>query len=364
MDATTWNNSIKNLPAVHLLQTWEWGKVKQAYGWLPKYKLWKSFDGSVNAAALVLKRSISARLFPNFSVMYVPRGPLMDWSNESLRKRVVHDLIAMAYQNGAIFIKIDPEIQVGAGVPGEPGSAENQAAQSLLSEFQADGWRFSDSQVQFKNTVWLDVSGTEENLLGRMKQKTRYNLRLAERKGIVVRTGTPADFPMMYRMYAETSVRDGFVIRPEEYYSLVWKTFLDHQMLYPLIAEFEGQPIAGIMMFAFAGKAWYLYGMSTGQHRDKMPNYLLQWEAMRTARQAGCNLYDLWGAPDEFNETDPMWGVFRFKEGLGGQVIRTAGAWDYPVRPNLYTLYTRTLPRILAVMRRRRVAATRTEVSV
>jgi lipid II:glycine glycyltransferase (peptidoglycan interpeptide bridge formation enzyme) len=124
-------------------------------------------------------------------------------------------------------------------------------------------------------------------------------------------------------------------------------------MAQPLIAEVEGEPVGAVMVFHFARRAWYLYGMSTELHREKMPNYLLQWEAIRYARQQGCICYDLWGAPDEFTETDPLWGVYRFKEGLGGQVVRHIGAWDLPLRPTIYRLYTRTLPHMLNLMRRR-----------
>ena len=121
--------------------------------------------------------------------------------------------------------------------------------------------------------------------------------------------------------------------------------------------------IAGLGLFVFAGRAWYMYGMSREAHRDKMPNYLLQWEAMRAARAAGALSYDLWGAPDVFDESDSMWGVFRFKDGLGAKVVRTLGAWDYPARPMLYNLYTQILPRLLDVMRSRGKERTRREVS-
>jgi lipid II:glycine glycyltransferase (peptidoglycan interpeptide bridge formation enzyme) len=197
-----------------------------------------------------------------------------------------------------------------------------------------------------------------------MKQKTRYNIRLSERKGVSVRKGDAQDLPLLYRMYAETSVRDGFVIRDEHYYLTLWNSFLQQGLAQPLIAEVEGEPVAGVMIFLFGERAWYLYGMSREAHREKMPSYLLQWEAMRLAKARGCREYDLWGAPDVFDESDSMWGVFRFKEGLGGRVVRTAGAWDYPSRPLLYTLYTRVLPAVLDRMRSRRQARTRQEVAV
>ena len=209
-------------------------------------------------------------------------------------------------------------------------------------------------------------------MLARMKQKTRYNVRLAEKKGVTVRSGTVADLPMLYKMYAETSVRDGFVIRDEGYYQTVWTTFMQSSIVHspssiahrppsalPLIAEVDNEPVAAIFLFSFAGRAYYVYGMSRDAHRAKMPSYLLQWEAMKRAKTAGCMTYDLWGAPDEFNESDSLWGVFRFKEGLGGEVMRTLGAYDFAPNKMLYRLYTEMMPRVLNLMRWRGKARVR-----
>jgi lipid II:glycine glycyltransferase (peptidoglycan interpeptide bridge formation enzyme) len=149
------------------------------------------------------------------------------------------------------------------------------------------------------------------------------------------------------------------VIRDQAYYQALWFTMMDAGLAEPLIAEVEGQPVAGVVIFRFAGRAWYMQGMSRPAHREKMPNYLLQWEAIRRAKAGGCRVYDLWRAPDDFTESDPLWGVYRFKEGLGGQVVRHIGAWDQPVRPLSYQLYTRLLPRMLDLMRRRGKERTR-----
>jgi lipid II:glycine glycyltransferase (peptidoglycan interpeptide bridge formation enzyme) len=165
-------------------------------------------------------------------------------------------------------------------------------------------------------------------------------------------------------MYAETSIRDGFVIREEAYYQKVWRTFMESESPHckPLIAEFDGEPLAAIFMFTFAGKAYYIYGMSREMHREKMPAYLLQWEAIQRARAAGCTQYDLWGAPDEFSEDDRMSGVYRFKEGLGGQVVRTLGAWDYAPNRLWYRMYGQIIPRLLDIMRSRGKERTKQEM--
>jgi lipid II:glycine glycyltransferase (peptidoglycan interpeptide bridge formation enzyme) len=356
----SWNELVASLPLAHLLQTWEWSQVKARYGWLPMPFVWQDDGGKTIAAAMILKRSLPVAGFAKkMCVLYVPKGPLMDWADIALRLRVLDNLHAFAKRQGAIFIKIDPDVVLGTGVPGTMEAVEFDDGQAVRSELGRCGWKFSQDQIQFRNTVLVDVTLSEDRMLSRMKQKTRYNIRLAQKKGIVVRAGTVADLPLMYRMYAETSVRNGFLIREEGYYQTVWRGFMNvppsasslQPFTEPLIAEVDGEPVGAVSIFYFAGQAIYLFGMSRQSHREKMPNYLLQWEAMRRAKALGCKLYNLWGAPDEFNESDGLWGVFRFKEGLGGFVSRTIGAWDFTPNPVLYKVYTEVLPRLMDIMR-------------
>lgn len=366
--AAEWNSIISKLPNPHFLQTWEWAQVKAAYGWKPMPFVWGEND-NVTAAGMLLKKQVISRGFAaRLCILYCPKGPLMDWSDEHLRNRVLNDLQSFAKKQGAIFAKVDPDVVLGTGIADSEDGAGNNGGQAVMSDLKRRGWIFSSDQIQFRNTVLMDLSASEDEMLARMKQKTRYNIRLAEKKGVTVRVGTQADLPMLYHMYAETSVRDGFVIRDEGYYQTVWNLFLDNRPLTvdrpsstvhrlpfaePLIAQVDGEAVAAIFVFYFAGRAYYVYGMSRRAHREKMPAYLLQWEAMKRARLRGCAVYDLWGAPDEFNESDSMWGVFRFKEGLGGQVVRTLGAWDYAPNPLWYKMYSEIIPRVLDVMRSR-----------
>ncbi len=369
-----WNQIVASLPNPHFLQTYEWGQVKAKYGWTPFYAVWTEEQFSVIsdqssvpadcvAACLLLKRAILNRGFAaRLSVLYTPKGPLLDWSNGRLRQRVLDDLQSFAKSQGAIFLKLDPDVVLGTGVPGSEDAVEDANGQAVASELRGRGWVFSSDQIQFKNTVLIDLSATEDEMLARMKQKTRYNVRLAEKKGVVVRVGNIEDLPMLYKMYAETSVRDGFVIRDENYYRFVWQTFMQPSNMptcQPLIAEVDGQPVAALFLFMFAGRAYYVYGMSREAHREKMPAYLLQWEAIKRAKAAGCTVYDLWGAPDKFNESDSLWGVYRFKEGLGGRVVRTLGAWDVAPNKLWYKMYAEVMPRLLDVMRSRGKARTR-----
>jgi len=328
-NAVDWNQKIKDLPGAHALQTWQWGQVKSKFGWQPHFLLWHNNAGGVKAAALVLQRTISLGGFAmRLSVMYVPRGPLLDWSEDSRVKQVLGDLRNFAKKKGAIFVKIDPDLPVGFGVPSEEEASENPTGIAVQDRLKRSGWLFSEEQIQFKNTVMVDLTEDKDVMLMRMKSKTRYNIRLAKRRGVTVRSGGIQDIPLLYQMYAHTSLRDDFIIRGQVYYKAVWETFFNAGLAEPLIAEVEDQPVGAVVIFHFGGRAWYIHGMSLDDHREKMFNHRLQWEAMVRSKAAGCHTYDMWGAPDEFSKDDPLWGVYRFKDGFGGQIVRTLGAWD------------------------------------
>jgi lipid II:glycine glycyltransferase (peptidoglycan interpeptide bridge formation enzyme) len=192
----------------------------------------------------------------------------------------------------------------------------------------------------------VDLAATDEDLLSRMHPKTRYNIRLAERKGVVVRPWD--DLQGFHRLLQSTSERDAFGVHSEAYYRLAYELFHPRGECELLVAEGGGRLLAALMVFARGRSAWYFYGASSAEGRNLMPTYALQWEAMRWARGRGCTTYDLWGVPDEPEATleseftrrhDGLWGVYRFKRGFGGQLMRTTGAWDLALRPTLYRLY-------------------------
>jgi peptidoglycan pentaglycine glycine transferase (the first glycine) len=363
-NAAHWDPLIAGLPGAHVLQTWAWGQVKNRFGWEPFHLLWRKDSGEVCAAALLLQRKLSLGNFGlPLSVMYVPRGPVLDCSDQALVETVLDELSEFARHKGAIFLKIDPDLPVGFGIPDEEGAEDHPVGLTMQDHLTARGWIFSDEQIQFRNTVAVDLNEDEDAMLMRMKSKTRYNIRLAERRGVTVRPGGVEDIDLLYQMYAHTAVRDDFLIRGKTYYQAVWQAFFKAGLAEPLIAEVGGEPVGGAVIFRFAGRAWYMHGMSLDAHREKMFNYQLQWEAILHSKAAGCHTYDMWGAPDNFTEDDPLWGVYRFKDGFGGYVLRTLGAWDLPLRPLIYRLYSQTLPRMLAVMRARGKTSTKRSLS-
>lgn len=350
--SAAWNAALRSLPAAHVLQTWEWGEFKRREtGWLPERLVFDDGGQPVAAASVLTRRAGPLR------VMYVPKGPALDYTNPARVAAVLDYLEGLARQRRAIWLKIDPDVIAGTGIPGGSDPArpphDDPTGQHLIAALQRRGWRFSASQVQFRNTITLDLTQSEDELLARMSQSTRRKIRLGPKHGVTVRqaSGT-ADLETLYRLYTITGARQGFLIRPLDYYREAWARFIEAGLAQAFLAEWEGTPLAGLVLFHFGPKAWYFYGMSSNQERQRMPTYLLQWEAIRWAKARGYPTYDFWGAPDTFSEDDPMWGVYRFKDGFGGTVVRHIGAWDYVPNAALYALYERLMPRVLGVLRR------------
>ena len=347
-DRDRWNAIVRSFPEHHILQSWEWGAFKRRSGWAADRLAFKLGDRVVAAAQVLTRRALPLP----FSIMYVPKGPLLHGGDHrSLLAAVLDALATHGSSRNAIFVKIDPDVVLGTGVPGTAEEATDPAGVAFQSDLVSHGWSFSEEQIQFRNTVQLDLTQSEGDLLAAMKQKTRYNIRLAGRKGVQVRVGDMDDVELLFRMYAETAARDQFIIRPLAYYRDAWGRFIESGLACPLIAEFESEPIAALILFCFGDRAWYMYGSSRDVHRDKMPNHRLQWEAIRWAKSQGHSIYDMWGAPDTFADSDPMWGVWRFKAGFGGRVVRHTGAWDKTLSRPWRRIYNAVIPRYLAVRR-------------
>ncbi len=346
-DRNLWNATLAQMPSAHVLQSWEWGEFKQATtGWEPKRIAYLN-RGEVVAMAQVLTR----RAGP-FKIMYVPKGPVLDYTDQPLRVAVLNALKYHTRESGAIFLKIDPDVVIGTGVPGELGSQEVPLGHAVAAEWTAQEFTFSPDQVQFRNSMLLDLRYDEDALMMAMKQKTRYNVRLSQKRGVTTRFGGIEDMQTLYHLYVETARRDGFITRPFSYYSQAWGSFMEAGLAQPIIAEHRGQAVAHVIIFGFGKRAWYFYGASSDDDRNNMPTYLLQWEAIRWARAQKMATYDFWGAPDDFyDENDALAGVYRFKAGFGGTVVRRIGAWDYPANPRLYRLYTQVMPSVLNLMR-------------
>lgn len=339
-DRAEWNARLRELPGAQVLQTWEWGEFKRrTTGWQPLRLAFLQGGDTVAMASIGLRRVGPLRL------MYAPRGPVLDWRDATLRGSLLDTLQDLARQHGALWLKIDPDLPCASGVPGSEDDRPHPPGQALVEELQARGWRFSADQVQFRNSIQIDLRRSEEALLASFSPNTRRKIRLAERRDVQVRVAGPEDLDTLYALYRVTGARDGFLIRPAAYYRRAWGDFMRAGLAHALIAEHRGVPLAQVILFHFGERCFYFYGASADAERRRMPNHLLQWEAIRWARAQGYRLYDLWGAPEVFDESDPLQGVYGFKRGFRGRLTRGVGAWDYAPSPLAYRLWTAAWPR-------------------
>jgi peptidoglycan pentaglycine glycine transferase (the first glycine) len=311
-----WNAFIQSHPDAHILQTGAWGELKSRFHWEPVRIAAK------DCGAQVLFRALPGGL----TVAYIPRGPVgKNWD------QIWPEIDSVCKNKHAIFLKIEPDVWED-----DFKSIENWLPKGILPS----------KSIQASRTIVIDISPSPDEVLNKMKPKTRYNIRLAEKKDVEIRLSE--DIPWFFKLMAVTGERDGFGIHNQAYFQAAYDLFQSDKSCKLLMAYFENQPIAGLMVYKQGKRAWYLYGASNELERNRMPTYLLQWKAMLWAKEQGCTEYDLWGIPD--NEEDVLeanfenmnvglWGVYRFKRGFGGVVKRIANTNDRVYKLLLYRGY-------------------------
>ena len=326
-----WDQALRALPSRHFLQTWEWGALKERYGWQAQRHVCER-NGQVVAAFTMLTRRLP--LLP-WTIGYVPKGPLFDCADRALFAALLNEITAVARAARAVYVKIDPDFP-----------ADDTTAAGIYRE---NGWHASEEQIQFPHTAMLDLSGGRDALLAAMKPKTRYNIRLASRRGVQIQQTT--DWRTLFQLYADTANRDGFAIREEGYYHALWSSFQQSGQGEAFMAFVGGEAVAGLFLMHTGDTGWFYTGASSQRHRDKMPNYLLQWHAIQWLIDHEYRWYDFWGAPTVMDESDPLWGVYRFKRGFGARYVRRLGAHDRVLnRPGHYLL-TQIIPRFRQLRR-------------
>jgi len=238
------------------------------------------------------------------------------------------------HNNYCAFLKVEADIW--------ETNTQSQVKSSIPAKFI-----LSNHSIQPRRSLVIDLTKDESHILGCMKQKTRYNINLAAKRNVIAKPYTEVD--SFYQLMKITGQRDQFGIHSQSYYQRAFDLFNTHNQCQMLLAEYQSEIISGLIVFIAGNRAWYFYGASSDLHREKMPNYLLQWEAMRWAKSQGCCEYDLWGVPDEdlsiletnfASRSDGLWGVYRFKRGFGGELRRASATWDRVYNPLLYRLYT------------------------
>jgi len=310
-----------------LLQTGFWGSFKQSHGW-QAHAFIVTVTGQRAAVfgLLVLTRT----LFRSFTIAYVPFGPTFD---PALGRGELLSSLAQALRAqlpaATLLLRFD--------LPWEKAGEEPC--------WNADGpkVRKSPSDIQPPNTVVVDISGPLDGVLAAMKPKTRYNIRLAEKKGVEVQEESEECFDPWYSMYQETSHRDRIAIHSSSYYRGLFSEGRSYAGLRPIVslltARHEGDLLAGNICIFWMKRGVYLTGASANAKRNLMPTYALQWKALQKAKEAGCVEYDLYGIPPNPDPDQPMYGLYQFKTGFSDRIVERWGTWDVPYRPLAYAAY-------------------------
>ncbi|MHB1001411.1 MAG: lipid II:glycine glycyltransferase FemX [Armatimonadota bacterium] len=337
-----WNDFVAASTTGDLLQSFEWGELKKrSSGWEP-IRIAVEDNGKIIGAVSILKRKLP-RL--NKCIFYAPRGPVCDFSDMQVLKCLVDGVKDRARIEGAILFKIDPPVVIENT---EVAKALNKIGFIKVDDPNGFGG------IQPRCVMQLDLNLPIDDLLANCKPKWRYNIRLAEKKGVIVRSDcTKDDLRTFYDILKETAQRDNFLVRGYSYYEHMWDTLVETGFAKLFLTEYEGEAIAGAMSFIYGDKCWYTYGASSNRHRNVMPNHLMQWRMIEWAKESGCIWYDFRGvSPKKEEEADDhLYGLNRFKEGFGAKFVEYTGEYDMPYSKTWYWAWTTGKPRISSILK-------------
>lgn len=309
----------------NFLQSLNWTKVKDNWGW--DAVISRDSDGKIQGTCLVLVKKI-----PIFgcSFLYASHGPVCDYHNKEVLADIFEGIKVLAKKHNCYEFMWDPCFvetdEKAKNILKEMGFSHIENAPEL-------------STIQARNNyMLLNIEGkTPDEVMASFHSKWRYNIRLASRKGVVCRACGPEAVDDFYPMMAETGTRDGFSIRPKEYFvKMINALGFDHCRLYMCYLQNEDgteTPVSGAVTTQYAGKTCYVYGASSNKHRNVMPNHLMQWTMIQWALENNNFIYDFQGIPFYTDETHPNYGVYKFKKGFNGEVVTYAGEFYYTFSP-------------------------------
>ncbi len=312
---------VQSCPKGNFAQSYLWSKQKPMWEW--KALAVRGGGGAIKGTLALLIRKVPG--LP-FTLMYGCRGPVCALDDQETLRELLQGARALAKTYKSYVIKLDPDVP----------SSDTRFRDFMLGQgFQLKEGGKNFEAIQPRYVFRLNVEGrTEEELMAGFHQKWRYNIRLAERRGVEVRICGQEQVPDFARLMLETGVRDGFVTRQPEYFSRMLENLGEHCRLY--MAFHEGTPIAGTLAIHYGDKVWYLYGASSNEHRNLMPNYLLQWRMIQWAVETRCRIYDFRGVSGDLSEDNPLYGLYKFKKGFGGDFVEFVGEMDLVLNKPVY----------------------------
>lgn len=318
----TTEKDLYNSVVDHPLQSWEWGEFRKTTG--VKIERLGFFDqGKIKKAI-----QVSFHKVPYFNqyIGYFPKGPNPDPDQMSALQQ-------LAKKYSALFIKLEPNVKK----PLDQTSEDNPSIK-FLQQYPLEEGRALFTRYTFQ----LDLTPTEEELLAKATSKTRYNIRLAEKKGVRVYEDSSVEGLEDYlKILAETTSRQGFYAHTPDYFRKMWETLKDSGIMHIFKAEYENQILVSWIVFVFNGVLYYPYGASRSIFRDVMASNLMMWQVIRYGKSVGCHNFDMWGSlGPEPNEKDPWYGFHRFKKGYGAELVEFIGSYDLVNNYPIYKIYS------------------------
>lgn len=314
---------VMSHPYGHFMQSYLWGKVKD--NWMWEGVISRGADGTIRGAN---EYSDPPPAVVPWTIMYAGRAPVCDPHDRETIRELVSGARQLAKRYHSYELKMDPAVL----------SSDTAFADIM----RAEGFRISEGSKNFEGVqpryvfrIRMDGRG-EDELMASFQQKTRYNIRLAVRRGVTVRVCGKEMVPDFARIMYETGIRDGFITRGADYFAKMLDVLGEHARLY--MAFYEDRPVAGTLAIWYGDKVWYLYGASSNESRNVMPNYLLQWEMIRWAIEKGSRIYDFRGVSGDLSEDNPLYGLYRFKKGFNGDFCEFVGEMNLVLNRPLYAL--------------------------
>lgn len=313
-----WNNFVSAQEFGHVIQSWEWGEFKKTVG-TPPVRIGVFREKQLVASAQYTLHPVP---YTKKFIGFLPKGPIL--STLEPLPVLLDGLKTSAEDYNCAFLKIEPNIPQGS-LEAEKVFKERE----LLK---------SQKEIFARHTLYLDLTKTEEELLASMHEKWRYNIRLSQKKGVVVEEKKDTDsLENFVYLQKQTAQRARFFVHTDQYYRNLWLTLQPAGLAYLLTASYQKQTLASWLLFCFGKTLYYPYGASSEEHRELMPSHALMWEAIRLGKRLGCTKFDLWGAAGpEAGANDPWQGFTRFKMGFGPSLVSLLGTYDLVIETGWY----------------------------
>jgi len=356
------DKAIKQIYRTAIIQqTAYWSKVKEMQGLTSK-----AYDFRVKSADLFVDAKEDAFIVGDLLILiqnldadhclaYVPYGPEIEPSeenqgffleqlSESLRTYLPKNCILIRYDLSweSHWAKDEDCYDLQGNWLGVP----EKRIQEIRLNYNTENWnlRKANTDILPSNTIFMDLRKDQDSLMAAMKPKTRYNINLANRKGVTIKSLGMESLPVWYELYKETAQRNNFILGDINYFRIVLTAKANDTespaQVYLLVAEVDETPLAAMFLVVSGNRGTYLYGASATQNRNYMATYALQWKAMQMAKDFGCVEYDFFGVSPTADPSHPMYGLYRFKSGFGGEIYHRLGCWDYPLDKQKYNIYS------------------------